>query len=538
MKRIATDVIVVGSGIAGLSYALDASEFASVVVVTKKRRADSNTNYAQGGIAAVIDGSDSPELHARDTLIAGAGLCHRLAVYDLVREGPARVRALQEWGVQFTQSNGVPSLGREGGHSRRRILHAGDLTGQEIERALLHALAERQNVQLLEDHVAIDLRIGLERATGRRRCTGLLTLDHVNKEIVEIDAGVVFLATGGFGQVYLHTTNPDIATGDGLAMAYRAGAVLANLEFVQFHPTALHPAGDRAFLISEAVRGEGAILRRPDGRPLMDGVHALGSLAPRDVVARTIDLVLKETGAAHVWLDLSPIPGPVLEERFPGIVAECRRRGFKLPGEALPVVPAAHYACGGIQTDGTARTSIPGLFAAGEVACTGVHGANRLASNSLLEAVVYSHRAARRLAAELADAQAATAGTTPVDWPDAIRPEGSAEEPEDGTGTDGREALRRLMWNEVGIVRSAARMRGAAAALMDLHARAAVDVRRALNLDTIEFLNLVHTATLIVACAERRRESRGLHYTIDYPYRNNERFLRDTIVAGREPEEA
>lgn len=536
MKRIATDVVVVGSGIAGLSYALDASQIGSVVVVTKKRRADSNTNYAQGGIAAVIDGSDSPEMHARDTLIAGAGLCHRHAVYELVREGPARVRALRDWGVRFSEANGTLSLGREGGHSRRRILHAGDLTGQEIERALLHALSEQPNVRLLEDHVAIDLRIGLEATSEQRRCTGLLALDHVRDELVEIDAAVVFLATGGFGQVYLHTTNPDIATGDGLAMAYRAGALLANLEFVQFHPTALHPAGDRAFLISEAVRGEGAILRRPDGRPLMDGVHAQGSLAPRDVVARQTDLVLKETGAPHVWLDLSPIPGPVLEARFPGIVAECRRRGFRLPGEPLPVVPAAHYACGGIRTDRDARTSIAGLFAAGEVACTGVHGANRLASNSLLEAVVYSHRAARVLAAELAEAESAMA-TSASGGPDSVGPN-IAVEPEEGTGNDGRETLRRLMWNEVGIVRSTARMRGAAGALREMRARAAARARRTMNLDTIEHLNLVHTASLVVACAERRHESRGLHYTIDYPHRNNERYLRDTIIAGREPEEA
>ncbi|MGH7500149.1 MAG: L-aspartate oxidase [Longimicrobiales bacterium] len=539
-NHIAAEIVVVGSGIAGLSFALDASEIASVVVVTKKRRADSNTNYAQGGIAAVVDGADSPYLHARDTLVAGAGLCHRRAVLDLVREGPGRVRALQEWGVRFTRSGETLSLGREGGHSRRRILHAGDLTGQEIERALLQALAVRPNVRLLEDHIAIDLRTGLEATSARRRCTGLIALDHVNNAIVEIDAAVVFLATGGFGQVYLHTTNPDIATGDGLAMAYRAGAALANLEFVQFHPTALHPAGDRAFLISEAVRGEGAILRTPGGEPLMEGVHALGSLAPRDVVARTIDIVIKETGAAHVWLDLSPIQPRVLETRFPGILAECRRRGFSLPGEPLPVVPAAHYACGGILTDGEARTSIPGLFAAGEVACTGVHGANRLASNSLLEAVVYSHRAARRLVAELADAGSAQARSALAGPAAGMKPlaSPSGATPEAKTGTGGRDGLRRLMWDEVGIVRSMTRMRGAAATLAEMRALAAAGARNALNLETIEFLNLVHTASLVVACARRRCESRGLHYTIDHPHKNNERFLRDTMVGGADPEEA
>ncbi len=528
MKHVSTDVVVIGSGMAGLTFALEASASASVTVITKKRRADSSTNWAQGGIAAAIDPTDSPALHARDTLLAGAGLCSRRAVIDLVVEGPARVRDLTDWGVQFTSSARGLSLGLEGGHSHRRIVHAGDLTGQEIERALLQALAERSNVTLLEDHIAVDLEI-VQTARGRRRCAGVLALDHVRDEWITFHAGAVFLASGGAGEAYIHTTNPEIATGDGLAMAWRAGALVANLEFVQFHPTALAQSRDRPFLISEAVRGEGAILRGPDGAPLMDAVHPLGSLAPRDIVARAIDLVLKTTGAAHAWLDLSPIDADTFADRFPAIAAECARLGLDVPRDPIPVVPAAHYLCGGVLTDRWARTSIPGLFAAGEVACTGVHGANRLASNSLLEAVVYSHRAARRLPETLARAETG-ARLSP--------PERSGPTPVGEAARAVRNELRQLMWDDVGIVRSEDRLKAAETRLAGLRADLPVRPGPATpDVDAIELVNLVDVATLITACALRRTESRGLHHNLDHPYRNNERFLRDTILGGMRSEE-
>ncbi|MCI0433037.1 MAG: L-aspartate oxidase [Gemmatimonadetes bacterium] len=526
MRTVSTDVVVIGSGMAGLTFALQASEIGSVTVITKKRRADSSTNWAQGGIAAAIDPADSPALHARDTLIAGAGLCHRSAVRQLVAEGPARVRDLLEWGVAFTRSTEGLSLGLEGGHSRRRILHAGDLTGQEIERALLHALGARSNVTLLEDHIAVDLLIATTRA-GRRRCRGVLALDHIHGEWNRFECGAVFLATGGLGEAYAHTTNPDIATGDGLAMAYRAGVVVANLEFVQFHPTALAPAHDRAFLISEAVRGEGAVLRRPSGEPLMSGLHPQESLAPRDIVARAIDLVMKETGAPHVWLDVSTIPAATFQGRFPAIAAECARRGLVLPRDPIPVVPAAHYACGGVLTDLWARTSLAGLFAAGEVACTGVHGANRLASNSLLEAVVYSHRAARKLPNALASAETDL-------QPDAAGRAGPAD-PVQG-GESGKKELRELMWNDVGIVRTGSRLEAAATRLAAMRAASPAPGPSS-DLAAIEHTNLIDVATLITTCALSRTESRGLHYRLDYPSKNNERFLHDTVLGGVLPRE-
>src|SRR5919109_5274343 len=456
MKHIDVDILVIGSGIAGLSFALKAADHGSVHVITKKERAASSTNYAQGGIAAVFAPDDALELHVRDTLVAGAGLCHLHAVETLVRDGPARVRDLIDWGVRFSRSGNELSLGREGGHTRRRILHAGDLTGREIERALLDAAAAHPHIRVFEDLQAVDLTIGVDAAYGEPRCSGAIVLEHRTGALHHFRAHLVFLATGGLGEAYRHTTNPDIATGDGVAMAYRAGVTVANLEFVQFHPTALYPAREGAFLISEAVRGEGAVLRRRDGRSFMDGVHPLGSLAPRDIVARTIDLALKESGDPYVLLDLSPIPAHHIEHRFPGILEECRARGVDILREPIPVVPAAHYSCGGALTDAVGMTSLAGLIAAGEVACTGVHGANRLASNSLLEAVVYSHRAALCVERELARAGRAvletSAGAAPV-----FEPRTSAAEECAGAApaTDHAEAvrteLRELMWEAAGI---------------------------------------------------------------------------------------
>src|SRR5688500_12495859 len=336
MNTVETEILVSGSGIAGLSFALKAAQHGRVSLVTKKERVASSTNYAQGGIAAVMSEDDSLDLHMRDTLVAGAGLCHRRAVEGLVRDGPARVRELMEWGVRFSRDEEGLSLGREGGHSRRRILHAADLTGREIEQALITSLNRADNVTLLEDHLAIDLLVGWDAESGQRRCAGAYVLGHRSDELLLVRACFTLLATGGLGQAYQHTTNHEIATGDGVAMAYRAGAEIRNLEFVQFHPTALFPAEGRAFLISEAVRGEGAILRRMDGTPLMTGVHRLESLAPRDVVARAIDAHLKQSGDPYVLLDLSPIETEELKQRFPNILAETATRSIDATREPIP----------------------------------------------------------------------------------------------------------------------------------------------------------------------------------------------------------
>ena len=522
MTTVDNEVLVIGSGIAGLSFALKAAEHARVTLITKKESAASSTNYAQGGIAAVMSADDSTELHVRDTLIAGAGLCHRSAVEQLAEEGPARVRELMDWGVRFTRDEEGLSLGREGGHSRRRIVHAQDLTGREIEQALLRALARHPQVTMCEDHHAVDLAVGVDSTTRERRCAGVYVLNHRSGELLLFRAGFTLLATGGLGQAYRHTTNPEIATVDGVAMAYRAGAEIRNLEFVQFHPTALYPAEGRAFLISEAVRGEGAVLRRRDGSALMSGVHRLGSLAPRDVVARAIDQHLKESGDPFVLLDLSPIDGGTLKQRFPNIVAECAARSIDATREPLPVVPAAHYSCGGVWTDRHGCTTLPGLFAAGEVSCTGVHGANRLASNSLLEAVVYSHRAAELVPNELARPHAEVESELTSPRIEAASGSNSIE--------TAREELRSVMWEDAGIVRSVERLTRAEQYVTELCAQIERDYNQELTPALIELRNLATVAALIVRCAQARRESRGLHYIMDYPYRDNEHGLRDTVV--------
>ena len=517
MKERRSDVLVIGSGIAGLTFALKVADHASVTLVTKKRRADSSTNYAQGGIAAVMSGTDSFELHVKDTLEAGAGLCHEDAVRELVREGPDRVRELMAWGADFTTYRGELSLGREGGHSRRRIVHAEDLTGREIERALLQAVADHPAIDTREDHLALDLLVG-RAADGRRTCGGAVVFDHRGGEVTAIRARRTFLASGGLGRVYRHTTNPDIATGDGVAMAYRAGAPVANLEFVQFHPTALYPAEGQAVLISEAVRGEGAVLRTLDGAPVV-AAHPMGSLATRDIVARAIDRVLKETGASHVLLDLSPIPAEKIRRRFPNILDACAAAGVDALSEPIPVVPAAHYACGGVLTDQDGRTGLPGLFAAGEVACTGVHGANRLASNSLLEAVVFSHRASLAVRGEL-DAPLVDAPVPAVGEP------GTAS----AAWQDVQNELRTLMWDDCGIVRSDERLREAEERLDALKERAEALWRAGpVDPELAETRNLCDVARLVVESARSRKESRGLHHNVDHP-EPNERFRTDTVL--------
>src|SRR5256885_4663865 len=455
------DFLVLGSGIAGLTFALKVAPHGRVAIITKKHRAESNTNYAQGGIAAVTSKEDSFELHVRDTLEAGAGLCKEEVVRTIVQEGPARIAELIEFGMKFSERE-VPAspgareldLGKEGGHSKRRILHAKDVTGREIERALLAAVAQRPNIEIFENHFAVDL-ITTQRLDrrGSNRCAGVYVLDNQTGEVETFAASVVLLATGGCGKVYLYTTNPDIATGDGVAMAYRAGAPIANMEFVQFHPTCLYHPKAKSFLISEAVRGEGGVLKSIDGVEFMDRYHPLKSLAPRDVVARAIDDEMKESGADHVLLDITHKPAHFISERFPNIHQTCLRHGIDITKEPIPVVPAAHYQCGGVLTSVDGETDIAGLYAVGEVACTGLHGANRLASNSLLEALVCAHRAATKvIAVPLPAVEVHIPG-----WQS-----GKATDPDEMVVVSHNwDEIRRLMWDYVGIVRTNKRLQRA-----------------------------------------------------------------------------
>src|SRR5580692_5789962 len=399
------DFVVIGSGVAGLSLSLKLAEHGSVAIVTKRQAADSNTAWAQGGVACVTSAEDSFDLHIKDTLIAGAGLCDQEAVRTIITEGPGAVRELMRIGVHFDErmlAGGQKELdlGREGGHSKRRVLHYHDTTGREIEQRLLDAVVQKRNIQILDNHMAVDLiTTGKLGYTTEDRVIGVYVLNDASGIVKTIRSDRVILATGGCGKVYLYTTNPGIATGDGVAMAWRAGAAVANMEFIQFHPTCLYHPKAKSFLISEAVRGEGGVLKSISGVEFMDKFHPLKSLAPRDVVARAIDSEMKRSGANHVLLDITFKPAQFIIDRFPNIYKTCLQYGIDITREPIPVVPAAHYQCGGVQTNVDGETGIAGLFAVGEVACTGLHGANRLASNSLLEALVCAHRAAQRVLA-------------------------------------------------------------------------------------------------------------------------------------------
>lgn len=511
---ITTDCLVLGSGIAGLSLALHAARHGDVIVVTKRAREDSATSWAQGGVAAVLGPEDSFDKHVADTLAAGAGLCHDVVVDLCVREGPAAVRWLMEIGAEFSRTeSGELDLGREGGHSERRVAHAGDITGREIERALLAAAEGHPNIRLLEWHMGVDL-ITLSKFGGPDQCVGAYVLDESNGTIETVLARATILATGGAGKVYLYTTNPDVATGDGVAMAYRAGAEVANMEFYQFHPTCLYHPQAKSFLVSEALRGEGAVLRLPEGgEPFMERHHPLKDLAPRDIVARAIDYEMKRTGSDFVLLDITHQPASFVKERFPNIHDTLLRFGIDMTREPIPVVPAAHYMCGGVTSDLHSRTTLPGLWVVGEASCTGLHGANRLASNSLLEGLVFGRRAANKIGSALPELRDAPPPEVP-DWQI-----GSAvPSDEEVVVAHNWDEVRRLMWNYVGIVRSNSRLRRAARriALLEEEIREYY-WKHLVTRDLLELRNIASVAELIISSAASRKESRGLHFTLDFP---------------------
>jgi L-aspartate oxidase len=508
-EPLETDYLVIGSGIAGLNFALLAAEHGRVVVITKKRPDDTNTNWAQGGVAAVLAKDDSFERHIDDTLVAGDGLCDRDVVELCVQDGPAQVKRLLDLGVRLDRGpDGELDLGREGAHTRHRVVHWTDVTGREIQRALLAAVAANPNITVLDEHIAVDL-LSMAKYGGDPACFGAYVLDRRSGEVSTICARATVLASGGTGKVYVYTSNPDVATGDGIAMAYRIGAAVCDLEFVQFHPTVLFHPMARNFLLSEAMRGEGGVLRLASGETFMENYHPMKSLASRDIVARAIDNELKKSGADSVFLDMTHLDPAFVRGRFPNIAERCLGLGIDITKQPIPVVPAAHYMCGGVKTDTSGATTIAGLYAIGECAFTGLHGANRLASNSLLEGMVYSTRAAAAV----------------KDMP-RVRPSKVATWSY-GHATDSNDAIvvalnwdeiRRFMWSYVGIVRSDKRIE---------RARRRIEILRdeireyyldfKITSDLIELRNLALVAHLVIESARRRKESRGLHFTLDYP---------------------
>ena len=518
-----TDVLIIGSGLAALTTALHLAETMQVTILTKKTLRDSASAWAQGGIAAVLADDDTMEAHVQDTLIAGAGLCHETAVRYVVEHGRAAVQWLVAMGVPFTEDLAHETgfhLTREGGHSARRIIHAADATGRAVQQTLSEQIRQHSNITLLEHHIAIDLITGTKLGYNDQRCYGSYVLDSQHGRVKTFVARHTVLATGGAGKVYLYTTNPDVATGDGVAMAWRAGCSVANMEFVQFHPTCLYHPHAKSFLISEAVRGEGGLLKLPDGTRFMPKYDQRGELAPRDVVALAIDNEMKKRGLDCVFLDISHQPAEFIMAHFPNIYQRCLSLGIDITSEPIPVVPAAHYTCGGVVTDLSARTEIDRLYAVGEVSHTGLHGANRLASNSLLECVVFGRAAAQ-----------AILSAAPV--PMVVVPEwdesqvGDVEE--EIVLAHNWDELRRFMWDYVGIVRTDKRLQRAARriALLSEEINEYYQNFRVSN-DLIELRNLVATADLIVRCAQLRHESRGLHASRDYPQTNA--IAMDTVL--------
>jgi L-aspartate oxidase len=536
VMEIVNDFLVIGSGIAGLSFALEAARFGSVAIVTKKEKMEGSTNYAQGGIASVFDPDDKFEFHIKDTLESGNGLCKADIVRMVVRDGPERIRELMDMGVHFShraEDKETLDLGQEGGHSRRRIVHTKDLTGREVERVLLQRAEENENIRIYENHMAIDLIIkskmikrGIIASESKETCWGAYVLDVNQDRVLTFLARITVISSGGAGKVYRYTSNPDIATGDGVAIGYRAGAKVANMEFVQFHPTCLYHSLAKNFLISEAVRGEGGVLLDKKGRHFMERYHPLKDLAFRDVVARSIDMELKKSGDECVYLDISHRPAEFIKDRFPHIYETSLKFQIDITKEAIPVVPAAHYMCGGLITDADGATNLDNLYAIGEVACTGLHGANRLASNSLLEALVYARRAVDASCKVLAMKR------------DEAFPKAPQWDP--GSATDSEELvvvshnwdeIRRFMWNYVGIVRTNKRLERAKARIENIQE----EIREyywnfLVTRDLLELRNIALVAELIITCALLRKESRGLHYNLDYPSQDNTDWRRDTVV--------
>jgi len=537
--EIKTDFLVIGSGIGGLSYALKVSEIGDVVIVTKKGDTESNTNYAQGGIASVFSKEDSFELHVQDTLKAGDGLCNPEVVRRVVEAGPGCVEELVNIGVNFTKKKSDDKqfdLGLEGGHSKNRVLHVADFTGSEIENCLVKAVKSKKNIRILENHIAIDLitqhhlRDYKRKPDEKIRCWGAYVLDIEQNQVIPCLAKITLLATGGAGRVYLHTTNPSIATGDGLAMTYRAGAPVANLEFIQFHPTALYHLRGNSFLISEAVRGEGGILRLKSGETFMEKYHPRKELAPRDVVARAIDHELKKSGDVCVYLDITHLDQKFIKLRFPHIYGKCFSLGIDITKEWIPVVPAAHYICGGVITDMEGKTAIENLYAAGEVACTGMHGANRLASNSLLEAVVFADFSARSSKEKFKSIKDFSLPVIPQ-W----SLKGVFDQKEWVIISHDRDWIQRFMWDYVGIVRSNRRLEQAKKRIQILLDEITQFYRvNPVTYDVIELRNIAIVSGLIIECALQRKESRGLHYNIDYPEKDDNNWLKDTILKSVE----
>lgn len=540
-QRVRCDYLIIGSGMAGLTAALEAAKHGKVIVITKAKAEDCNTRYAQGGIACVTDKDDTFEAHIADTLAAGAGLCHPDVVRDIVKAGPARIRDLEKYGLKFTRRGEVREnttqehaseldLGREGGHSARRVVHAGDITGRQVSDVLIARCRENPNITILENHMAVDLITYRHfQWQAANVCYGAYVMDTITHEIKTFLSNFTFLATGGAGKVYLCTCNPDVACGDGIAMAYRASAEIANMEFYQFHPTILYHPRAKSFLISEAVRGEGAILKiKKNGEyvEFMQNYHPLKSLAPRDIVARAIDNELKRSGEECAWLDIRFKTEDFLRKRFPNIFNECLKFGINMAKDLIPVVPAAHYCCGGVRTDVNGVTSLKALYAIGEVGCTGLHGANRLASNSLLEATVVGYNAVQH-------SLTAPKPETPIDldnlpdWQhgDAVNSD------EMIVISHNWDEIRRFMWDYVGIVRSNKRLERAKNRIRMLRQ----EIEKyywnfIVTPDLLELRNLASVAEMIIDCATARRESRGLHYNIDCKRADKDNIPRDTIL--------
>ncbi len=539
--EIKTDFLIIGSGVAGLMFALKVAEFSKVAIVTKKGVMDTSTSKAQGGIASVFGTLDSFDLHIKDTLASGDGLCNREVVEMVVKNGPDRIRELIDLGVHFNLNEKEPSkdaslrldLGHEGGHSQKRIVHAQDMTGQEVERTLVNHVKKHKKITIFEDHIAIDLitfstrmKRGLVTTTQEDHCCGAYVLDRNTNQVKTFSAKITLLATGGAGKVYLYTSNPDIATGDGIAMGYRAGAAVANLEFVQFHPTCLYHPDAKNFLISEAVRGEGGILIDAAGTPFMEKYDPKKDLACRDVVARAIDTELKKSGDDSVFLDISHKDAEFIKKRFPNLYEKCLTFGIDMTKEPVPVVPAAHYMCGGVVTDMFGRTDIHGLYAVGETACTGLHGANRLASNSLLEALVYADRAAKQALRDMDAFDLKSSPELPA-WDEV----GTTDSDEGIMVSHNWDEIRRFMWNYVGIVRSNKRLARAKRRIENIQNEIQEYYWNfKVAPDLIELRNIATVAELIIKCAVHRKESRGLHYNIEYPYRDDKRWQKDTII--------